>query len=71
MSEPLQPAYVLHSRPYRDTSALVDLLSLRDGLQRVVWRGAQSSGEAPRRSWCGWRTVGVLDVRVLSLLHRW
>ncbi|MEL0166822.1 MAG: DNA repair protein RecO [Pseudomonadaceae bacterium] len=43
MREHLQPAYVLHSRPYRDTSALVDLLSLQGGLQRVVWRGARSS----------------------------
>ena len=42
MREHLQPAYVLHSRPYRDTSALVDLLSLQGGLQRVVWRGARS-----------------------------
>ncbi|MCL5043283.1 MAG: DNA repair protein RecO [Gammaproteobacteria bacterium] len=37
----LIPAYVLHSRPYRDTSALVDLLTLQQGRQRVVWRGAR------------------------------
>jgi DNA repair protein RecO (recombination protein O) len=37
----LGPAYVLHSRPYRDTSALVDLLTLHQGLVRVVWRGAR------------------------------
>jgi DNA repair protein RecO (recombination protein O) len=37
----LGPAYVLHSRPYRDTSALVDLLTLHHGLVRVVWRGAR------------------------------
>lgn len=37
----LSPAYVLHSRPYRDSSALVDLLTLEYGLQRVVWRGAR------------------------------
>lgn len=41
MSFDLQPAYVLHSRPYRDSSALVDLLTLREGMQRVVWRGAR------------------------------
>lgn len=35
------PAYVLHTRPYRDSSALVDLLTLESGLQRVVWRGAR------------------------------
>ena len=41
MSASLSPAYVLHSRPYRDSSALVDLLTLDHGLQRVVWRGAR------------------------------
>lgn len=41
MQAPLSPAYVLHSRPYRDSSALVDLLSLHHGVQRVVWRGAR------------------------------
>lgn len=35
------PAYVLHTRPYRDSSALVDLLTLEFGLQRAVWRGAR------------------------------
>ena len=41
MRSSLTPAYVLHSRPYRDSSALVDLLTLQYGLQRVVWRGAR------------------------------
>lgn len=41
MQASLSPAYVLHSRPYRDSSALVDLLTLHHGLQRVVWRGAR------------------------------
>ena len=41
MSASLSPAYVLHSRAYRDTSALGDLLTLDHGLQRVVWRGAR------------------------------
>ncbi|WP_373185489.1 DNA repair protein RecO [Halopseudomonas sp.] len=41
MQSSLTPAYVLHSRPYRDTSALVDLLTLHHGMQRVVWRGAR------------------------------
>lgn len=41
MASSLDPAYVLHSRPYRDSSALVDLLTLQQGLQRVVWRGAR------------------------------
>lgn len=38
----LQPAYILHTRPYRDTSALVDLLSLDYGLLRAVARGVRS-----------------------------
>jgi len=46
----LTPAYVLHSRPYRDSSALVDLLTLQQGVQRVVWRGArgQRRGLSPQ-----------------------
>lgn len=43
MPSSLSPAYVLHSRPYRDTSALVDLLTLHQGVQRVVWRGRAAS----------------------------
>lgn len=41
MASTLDPAYVLHSRPYRDSSALVDLFTLQQGMQRVVWRGAR------------------------------
>ena len=36
-----QPAYLLHRRPYRETSALVDLLTLEYGLVRAVARGVQ------------------------------
>ncbi|MFN3580107.1 MAG: DNA repair protein RecO [Pseudomonas sp.] len=42
MQADLSPAYILHTRPYRDSSVLVDLLSLEHGLQRAVWRGARS-----------------------------
>ena len=38
----LQPAFVLHSRPYRDTSFLVELLTLEFGRLTVVARGARS-----------------------------
>lgn len=50
MQSSLSPAYVLHSRPYRDTSALVDLLTLHGGVQRVVWRGARKlrNGASPQ-----------------------
>jgi len=44
---PLTPAYVLHARPYRDSSALVELLTLYEGMQRVVWRGARNSRKGP------------------------
>lgn len=46
MQADLSPAYILHSRPYRDSSALVDLLTLDHGLQRAVWRGARGSRKA-------------------------
>lgn len=39
----LQPAYVLHSREYRDTSLLVDILTLDVGLLRVVARGVRGA----------------------------
>ncbi|MBV0933540.1 DNA repair protein RecO [Marinobacterium weihaiense] len=37
-------AYVLHARPYRETSLLVDLLTLEHGLVSVVARGARRPG---------------------------
>ncbi|MEX0738013.1 MAG: DNA repair protein RecO [Pseudohongiella sp.] len=43
----LQPAYILHSRPYRDTSLLIDLLTLDYGLLRAVARGVR--GRASRK----------------------
>lgn len=38
----LEPAFVLHTRPYRDTSLLVDLLTMQFGRLTVVARGARS-----------------------------
>ncbi|MCM2971154.1 DNA repair protein RecO [Larsenimonas suaedae] len=35
----LQPAYLLHRRPYRETSALVDLVTMEHGRIRAVARG--------------------------------
>ncbi len=37
----LQPAFVLHTRGFRDTSLLVDILTLDHGLVRAVARGAR------------------------------
>jgi DNA repair protein RecO (recombination protein O) len=44
----LQPAYILHTRPYRDTSALIDLLTLDYGLLRAVARGVRGSASRKR-----------------------
>jgi len=38
----LQPAFVLHSRPYRDTSLLVELLTVEHGRLTVIARGVRS-----------------------------
>lgn len=41
-----EPAYVLHRRPFRETSLLVDLLTLNHGRVGVVARGANSTRSA-------------------------
>ncbi len=41
MNIELQPAYVLHTRAYRDTSLIVDLLTCDHGRLSVVSRGAK------------------------------
>ncbi|QJQ94719.1 MULTISPECIES: DNA repair protein RecO [Halomonadaceae] len=43
-----QPAYLLHKRPYRETSALVDLLTLEHGRVRAVAQGIQRPGSRSR-----------------------
>lgn len=42
MSVELQPAYVLHTRPYRDTSMLVDFFTPHYGRVTAVARGVRS-----------------------------
>ncbi len=37
----LQPSYILHSRPYRDTSALLDVFTAEHGRISLVARGAR------------------------------
>jgi DNA repair protein RecO (recombination protein O) len=39
----LEPAFVLHTRPYRNTSLIVELLTERHGRQTVVARSARGS----------------------------
>jgi len=38
-----QPAWVLHHRPFRDTSRILDILSLDHGRLSLVARGARSA----------------------------
>lgn len=42
------PAYVLHVRPYRETSLLVDLFTLEFGKVNVIAKGARRSGSRQR-----------------------
>lgn len=58
--DPLQSAFVLHYRAYRDSSLLVDLLTKLDGRLTVVARGAKR----PKSNWKGLLQPFVsLDVR--------
>ncbi|HET6471368.1 MAG TPA: DNA repair protein RecO [Pseudomonadales bacterium] len=74
-----EPAYVLHARPYRETSAIVDLLTLRFGRVSAVARGVRGGrrGASPPRPFsrlavaCSGRaqllTLNAFDVHT----HRW
>ena len=45
-----QPAYVLHSRPWRETSLIADLLTLHSGRVSVIIKGARkASGKQPAK----------------------
>ncbi len=51
MSNPvvqLQPAYVLHTRPYRDTSLLIEALTSEHGRVSLVARGVRSARSKQR-----------------------
>jgi DNA repair protein RecO (recombination protein O) len=43
-----QPAYLLHKRPYRETSALIELITLEHGRVRAVAQGVQRAGSKSR-----------------------
>lgn len=45
----LQRGYVLHARPYRETSLLIDCLTLEHGRVSMVAKGARSGKAAQRR----------------------
>lgn len=42
--------YVLHKRPYRETSMLVDFFSLEQGLIRSIVRGVRGNSKSDRKS---------------------
>ena len=63
----LQPAYVLHSRPYRETSLLVDIFSRDFGLVPTVAKGIRGKKggrratlQPFRRLRCAWTGKGEL-----------
>ena len=45
----LEPAYLLHTRPYRNTSLLVDVLTPDHGRISAVVKGVRSSGKAAKQ----------------------
>ena len=45
----LQPAYVLHTRPFRDTSLLVNIFSMDHGRLTLVAKGARNSKSQRRQ----------------------
>lgn len=53
MPHALQSCWVLHSRPYRETSLLLDLLTEQEGRVRCVMRGVRGDGRRARQ----WRGV--------------
>lgn len=65
MNVSLQAAYVLHRRPFSDSSLLVELFSLEQGRQPVVARGARKASKRGRPPlqpflpiWAAWRGRG-------------
>lgn len=56
-----EAAYLLHLRPYRDSSAIVDLLSQHHGCVSAVVRGLRGTGKQRQ----GWRAA----LQIGNLLH--
>lgn len=74
-----EPAYALHSRPYRETSSIIDLLTRQYGRLSVVARGTRSSGRGkgqPRQFdrllvGCSGRSALLTLTGCEPLSHRW
>lgn len=69
-----EPAFLLHRRPYRETSALVDLLTLEHGRIRAVAHGGQRPGSKSRQRlqpftplFVAWR--GERELKRLTLME--
>ena len=71
-----EPAYVLHRRAYKETSALIEALTLNHGRVSLVGKGAYRSGKrgfsiepfcALRLSWVG--REGLLTLTSLEIDH--
>lgn len=58
----LQPAYVLHTRPFRDTSLLCDILTQDHGRISGIARGARGSSKRSRRGKPRWQAFTPLLV---------
>ena len=72
-----QPAYLLHARAYRETSAIIDLLTLEHGRVAGVARGVRGGRRPqPIEAFClmeiGWRGTGSLvTVTGREAVQRW
>ncbi|WP_447556261.1 DNA repair protein RecO [Vreelandella sp. EE22] len=69
-----EPAFLLHRRPYREASALVDLLTLNHGRIRAVAHGGQRPGSKSRQRlqpftplFVAWR--GERELKRLTLME--
>lgn len=70
-----QRAFVLHGRPYSETSLLLDLFSENEGRVRVLAKGARARRSSLkgalqplRRCWCG--GVGAVKSKPCAMLSR-
>lgn len=74
-----EPAYALHTRPYRETSSIIDLLTLQHGRLSVVARGSRTPGRGktqPRQFGrllvgCSGRAQLLTLTSCDTLSHRW
>lgn len=83
MKVELEPAYILHSRPYRESSLLIDFFTERHGRIHVIARGAKRKWQgylqpftALRISWSGVQSLKSLtqiepQALIATLTYDW